>query len=60
MIRYILAALLLASAAQAKEEKKVEHGRDRITVKSKDSKGSWKTEREFPLMFANNRKAGKK
>lgn len=47
---------------QAKE-KKTEHTANKIIVKARE-KGSkkesdWKTEREFPLMFGNNRKARK-
>ena len=47
---------------QAKE-KKAEHTANKIIVKARE-KGSkkesdWKTEREFPLMFGNNRKARK-
>lgn len=61
MIRIALAIILLAGFAQAKTEKKtVEHKKDRITVKVKDANGKDKVEREFPLMFANNRKADKK
>lgn len=46
---------------QVEKEKKTEHGRNRITVKSRDkgSTGPWKTEREYVLMFDNNRKARK-
>ena len=38
----------------------VEHRPDRITLKGKDKKGAEVTERDFPLMFSNNRIALKK
>lgn len=48
---------------KVEKEKKAEHQANKIVVKSRD-KGSkkesdWKAEREFPLMFGNNRKARK-
>ena len=62
MIRIALAIILLAASVWAKQpdKKTVEHKKDRIRVKVKDSKGKEKVEREFPLMFANNRKASRK
>lgn len=49
--------------AKAEKELKTEHRENKIAIKARD-KGSkkesdYKTEREFPLMFANNRKARK-
>ena len=49
---------------QKPQEKKVEHAPNKLTVKTRD-KGSkkerdYKTVKEYPLMFKNNRKARKK
>jgi len=49
--------------AKVEKEKKLEHFGNKIVMKERD-KGSkkesdYKVEREFPLMFANNRKARK-
>jgi hypothetical protein len=46
---------------KVEKEKKVEHQEGKIIVKERD-KGSkkesdWKTSKEYPLMFKNNRKA---
>lgn len=69
--RAIIVAVLFGSAlcraentnkvAKAEKEKQVEHQANKIIVKSRDkgSNGPWKAEREFPLMFSNNRKAKK-
>jgi len=50
--------------AKAEQEKKTEHQDNKIIVKTRD-KGSqkesdWKTEREYVLMFKNNRKGRQK
>jgi hypothetical protein len=75
MIRILLVASLLSlpslaastnkteKAVKAEKELKTEHQENKIIVKARD-KGSkkesdFKVEREFPLMFANNRKARK-
>ena len=57
MMRTVAVIVLVAAAAWAKNDKQVEHRKDRIVVKEKDKKGKFKTAREFPLMFDNNRKA---
>jgi hypothetical protein len=44
---------------ESKPERAAEHQKAKIIVKVKGKNGSWKTEREFPLMFSNNRKADK-
>jgi large-conductance mechanosensitive channel len=45
---------------KVEKEKKTEHQDNKIIVKSRDkgsqNKSDWKTEREIPLMFKNNRK----
>jgi hypothetical protein len=56
--------LLLSAAARAdppadKAERKAPHQAGKIVIKKKDANGNWQTERECPLMFANNRKADK-
>ena len=45
--------------AKVEKEKKTEHAENKITVKSRDkgSNAPWKTEKEYTLMFKNNRKA---
>jgi len=53
----------VSAKVETEKERKAEHQLNKITVKARD-KGSkkesdYKTEREFPLMFANNRKAKK-
>lgn len=50
-------------AEKVEKERKAEHQENKITIKARD-KGSkkesdFKVEREFPLMFANDRKARK-
>ena len=46
---------------KAEKEKRVKHEENRITVESRDkgSTGPWKKEKEFVLMFRNNRKGRK-
>jgi hypothetical protein len=47
--------------SKVEQEKKIEHKADKIIKKTHD-KGSaepWKTEKEYPLMFSNNKKAKK-
>lgn len=75
MIRIAMIVVLMAAAAfgantnkadnveKVEKERKAEHSQNKIIVKSR-AKGStkesdWQTEREYPLMFANNRKAKK-
>lgn len=75
MIRILLVASLLSlpslaastnktdKAVKVEKEQKTEHQENKIIVKARD-KGSkkesdFKVEREFTLMFANNRKARK-
>ena len=53
----------LEKVAKIEKERKTEHLENKIIIKDRD-KGSkkesdYKVEREFPLMFANNRKAKK-
>lgn len=49
--------------AKVEKEKKTEHLKNKITIKDRDkgskSEADWKTEKEYPLMFGNNRKARK-
>jgi len=72
-MRIILAIFLLSSVcraentnkvSKAEKERKTEHSANKIVLKSRP-KGStkesdWKVEREYPLMFANNKKDKKK
>jgi hypothetical protein len=69
-MRFATAFVLLASACHAantnkvdktEKETKVEHHANKIVVKSREkgSNAPWKTDREMPLMFLNNRKAKK-
>ena len=47
--------------SKVEQEKKIEHKANKIIKKTHD-KGSaepWKTEKEYPLMFSNNKKAKK-
>ena len=48
------------NSALAKIEKMIDHQPNKIIVKSrKNNAQNWKTDREFTLMFDNNRKAKK-
>lgn len=72
MIRLIIISLFVSlnviaaqtnQVAKVEKERKAEHQLNKITIKARD-KGSrkesdFKVEREYPLMFANNRKAKK-
>lgn len=60
MMRITAIVILIAAGAWAKNDKQVEHRKDRIVVKEKNKKVEPKTVREFTLMFDNNRKAVKK
>jgi hypothetical protein len=67
MIRILIFALLAATCHaantnkvdKAEKEKKTEHAENKIVKKSRDkgSNAPWKTEKEYTLMFKNNRKA---
>ena len=59
LIPLVLIAAVAANAAPD-PARKAEHQANKIIVKKKDAAGNWQTEREFPLMFANNRKAPRK
>lgn len=59
---YSFAASTNKTAAASERETKVEHQASKIIVKSRakgDSNAPWKTDREYPFMFSNNRKAKK-
>jgi hypothetical protein len=45
---------------KVEKEKKIEHADNKVIVKEREKGNSeWKTAKEFPLMFKNNRKARK-